>query len=398
MRPKSEGSDSAEYDSESEGSDSAEYDSDGDDMDYAAKPASKPRAKRLAEVNVPEKQPQPGMLKAMGVRELKAFLSDRGVSILGITEKAELVALAHEAQANVGIQPAKVETVRKQQSALDESPEIHKQAESFNAGSSGATCCCGGISTELCTAVGCSKPICASCTKRCIGCDTSWCESCLAPDQEANVCEKCTSHSVESETGQRCNVSECPNVQPENLGAVGKVEADEAQACTSTPLDSKAETFGNAKRKRHEAFGNIESHQKRARGERGRDASAGGGELEDVVSPSQVMLSSTQTVGAQPPSRDEQLQVFVHELDGELAQTLHGRLLSKLQMWVAGVLGQIGDVEHVVKMLVQNEVTLANLGSFSIDELASIGLGEIVASLLLFNITRNPPCCNSGLT
>ena len=36
----------------------------------------------------------------MGVRDLKAFLSERGVSMLGVTEKAELVALAQAAVAH----------------------------------------------------------------------------------------------------------------------------------------------------------------------------------------------------------------------------------------------------------------------------------------------------------
>ena len=36
----------------------------------------------------------------MGVRDLKAFLSERGVSMLGVTEKAELVALARAAVAH----------------------------------------------------------------------------------------------------------------------------------------------------------------------------------------------------------------------------------------------------------------------------------------------------------
>jgi hypothetical protein len=34
----------------------------------------------------------------MSVKELKAFLSERGVPIVGVTEKSELVALAHKAQ------------------------------------------------------------------------------------------------------------------------------------------------------------------------------------------------------------------------------------------------------------------------------------------------------------
>ena len=38
-------------------------------------------------------------LEAMAVKDLKAFLTDRGVPFVGVTEKSELVCLAREAQA-----------------------------------------------------------------------------------------------------------------------------------------------------------------------------------------------------------------------------------------------------------------------------------------------------------
>jgi hypothetical protein len=43
------------------------------------------------------------MVEAMSVKELKAFLSERGVSLVGVTEKSELLALArtaHEQDSN----------------------------------------------------------------------------------------------------------------------------------------------------------------------------------------------------------------------------------------------------------------------------------------------------------
>ena len=46
------------------------------------------------------------MVEAMSVKELKAFLSERGVSLVGVTEKSELLALArtaHEQDAKSGI-------------------------------------------------------------------------------------------------------------------------------------------------------------------------------------------------------------------------------------------------------------------------------------------------------
>jgi hypothetical protein len=46
------------------------------------------------------------MVEAMSVKELKAFLSERGVSLVGLTEKSELLALArtaHEQDAKSGI-------------------------------------------------------------------------------------------------------------------------------------------------------------------------------------------------------------------------------------------------------------------------------------------------------
>ncbi len=58
-----------------------------------------------------------------------------------------------------------------------------------------------------------------------------------------------------------------------------------------------------------------------------------------------------------------------------------------LWAWVGG-LERIGDAEQVVALLVRNEVPLANLGSFSVDELAATGIGKAAASWceLLFAI------------
>ncbi len=55
--------------------------------------------------------------------------------------------------------------------------------------------------------------------------------------------------------------------------------------------------------------------------------------------------------------------------------------LDELRAWVGG-LECIGDAEQVVALLVQSEVTLANLGAFTVDELAATGIGEAAASEL----------------
>ncbi len=57
-------------------------------------------------------------------------------------------------------------------------------------------------------------------------------------------------------------------------------------------------------------------------------------------------------------------------------------LLDELRAWVGG-LERIGDAEQVVALLVQSEVSLANLGSFTVDELAATGIGEAAACELL---------------
>ena len=53
--------------------------------------------------------------------------------------------------------------------------------------------------------------------------------------------------------------------------------------------------------------------------------------------------------------------------------------------WRAGVGGleRIGDAEQVVALLVDSEVSLANLGAFTVDELAAMGIGEAAARELL---------------
>jgi hypothetical protein len=53
-----------------------------------------------------------------------------------------------------------------------------------------------------------------------------------------------------------------------------------------------------------------------------------------------------------------------------------------LRAWVGGV-ERIGDAEQVVAMLLQSKVSLANLGSFTVDELAATGIGEATACELL---------------
>jgi hypothetical protein len=57
-------------------------------------------------------------------------------------------------------------------------------------------------------------------------------------------------------------------------------------------------------------------------------------------------------------------------------------LLDELRAWVVG-LERIGDAEQVVALLVQSEVSLANLGAFTVDELAATGIGEAAACELL---------------
>ena len=56
--------------------------------------------------------------------------------------------------------------------------------------------------------------------------------------------------------------------------------------------------------------------------------------------------------------------------------------LDELRAWVGG-LERIGDAEQVVALLVRSEVSLANLESFTVDELAAMGIGEAAASELL---------------
>jgi hypothetical protein len=60
--------------------------------------------------------------------------------------------------------------------------------------------------------------------------------------------------------------------------------------------------------------------------------------------------------------------------------------LDELRAWV-GRLQCIDDAEHVVALLVHNEVSLANLGLFTVDELATTGVGETVACELLSRFT-----------
>jgi hypothetical protein len=56
--------------------------------------------------------------------------------------------------------------------------------------------------------------------------------------------------------------------------------------------------------------------------------------------------------------------------------------LDELRAWVGG-LEHLGDAEQVVALLVRSEVSLANLGSFTVDELAATGIGEAAACELL---------------
>jgi hypothetical protein len=56
--------------------------------------------------------------------------------------------------------------------------------------------------------------------------------------------------------------------------------------------------------------------------------------------------------------------------------------LDELRAWVGG-LERIGDAEQVVALLVRSEVSLANLGAFTVDELAAMGIGEAAASELV---------------
>ena len=56
--------------------------------------------------------------------------------------------------------------------------------------------------------------------------------------------------------------------------------------------------------------------------------------------------------------------------------------LDELRAWVGG-LERIGDAEQVVALLLQGEVSLANLGLFTVDELAGTGVGEAAACELL---------------
>ena len=59
-----------------------------------------------------------------------------------------------------------------------------------------------------------------------------------------------------------------------------------------------------------------------------------------------------------------------------------------------GGLERIGDAEQVVALLVQSEVSLANLGAFTVDELAATGIGEAAAGELLFQFEcRGMPHC-----
>ncbi len=56
--------------------------------------------------------------------------------------------------------------------------------------------------------------------------------------------------------------------------------------------------------------------------------------------------------------------------------------LDELRAWVGG-LERIGDAEQVVVLLVESEVSLANLGAFTVDELAATGIGEAAACELV---------------
>ncbi len=72
--------------------------------------------------------------------------------------------------------------------------------------------------------------------------------------------------------------------------------------------------------------------------------------------------------------------------------------LDELRAWVGG-LERIGDAEQVVALLVRSEVSLvrsevslANLGSFTVDELAATGIGKAAACELLSQFK-----CRSGM-
>jgi hypothetical protein len=52
-----------------------------------------------------------------------------------------------------------------------------------------------------------------------------------------------------------------------------------------------------------------------------------------------------------------------------------------------GGLERIGNAEQVVALLVQSEVSLANLKLFTVDELAATGVGEDVACELLSQLS-----------
>ena len=64
-----------------------------------------------------------------------------------------------------------------------------------------------------------------------------------------------------------------------------------------------------------------------------------------------------------------------------------------LRAWVDG-LERIGDAEQVVALLVRSEVSLANLGAFTVDELAATGIGEAAAGELFrqFECRGMPHC------
>jgi hypothetical protein len=75
-------------------------------------------------------------------------------------------------------------------------------------------------------------------------------------------------------------------------------------------------------------------------------------------------------------------------------------LLHELRTWMGG-LERIGDAEQLVALLVRNEVNLWNLGSFTVDELLELGVGEDVACELLSQFqchatTTTRPCANSA--
>ncbi len=66
-------------------------------------------------------------------------------------------------------------------------------------------------------------------------------------------------------------------------------------------------------------------------------------------------------------------------------------LLDELRAWVGG-LERVGDAEQVVALLVESEVSLANLGLFTVDELAAMGIGEAAASELVCQLE-----CRGGM-